>query len=136
VGNERTDDVPAKRSLSQKRQRLRSNPFFLRVHRKHSSLERRLCQTPESAVTRSSMPRGSLLQLVYQSAIAERMPFVILNHAHRQIHAENAGGAAGGAGPRVATEQFRNHERTFSFRSSGPKRWNSSAAPREDWGKC
>ena len=40
-----------------------------------------------------------------KSAIAERIPFVILNHAHRQIHAENAGGAAGGAGPRVATEQ-------------------------------
>src|SRR4030095_14934000 len=78
------------------------------------------------------MLRGSLLQLVYQSAIADRIPFVILNHAHRQIHAENAGSAAGGAGPRVATEQFRNHERTFSFRSSGPKRWNSSPAPRED----
>src|SRR5262249_39375012 len=35
----------------------------------------------------------------------------ILDYAHRQIHAKDAGGAAGGARPRFATERFRNHER-------------------------
>src|SRR5436189_2748126 len=79
---------------------------------------------------------GSSLQLVCISAIAERIPFVILNHADRQIHAENAGGAAGGARPCVATERFRNDERTFSFGSSESKRWHSSPALGEDWGKC
>jgi len=36
--------------------------------------------------------------------IGNRRAFSILNHAHRPIHAENAGGPASGAGPRVATE--------------------------------
>src|SRR4030095_12985916 len=75
----------------------------------------------------------SLWPSVYQSAIAERIPFVTLKDAHRQIYAKDAGGAAGGAGPRVATEQFRNYERTFSFRSSEPKRWDSAHSPREEW---
>src|SRR5205814_1551197 len=79
---------------------------------------------------------GSSLQLVCLSAIAERIRFGILKDAHRQIHAENAGGAAGGAGPCVATEQFRHYERTFAFRCFGPKRWHSASAPGEDWGKC
>ena len=30
--------------------------------------------------------------------VGNRRVFVILNHAHRQIHAEDAGGVAGGAG--------------------------------------
>ena len=38
VGNERTNDVTAKRALPQKRKRFASNPFFLLVHREHSSL--------------------------------------------------------------------------------------------------
>ena len=38
VGNERTNDVTAKRALPQKRERFASNPFFLLFHREHSSL--------------------------------------------------------------------------------------------------
>ena len=50
VGNDRTDDVTAKRALPQKRERFASNPFFLLFHREHSSLERRLCQTLGAAL--------------------------------------------------------------------------------------
>ncbi len=37
----------------------------------------------------------ALQRLTAARAIAERIAFVILKHAHRQIHAEDAGGAAG-----------------------------------------
>src|ERR1044071_9364973 len=60
VGNERADDVTAKRALPQKRERFASNPFFLLFHREHSSLERRLCQT-----------RGALFLVL---TLAERLP--------------------------------------------------------------
>src|SRR5947207_13534655 len=83
----------------------------------------------------SPMLRRSLRELVYQSAIAERIPFGILKDAHRQIYAKNAGGAAGSAGACVETEQFRNHQRTFSFRSSGPKPWHNAPAVGDDWRK-
>src|SRR6516164_8888466 len=89
------------------------------------------------AIDNSSIPRTRTRKRTKcVQRFGNRRAFVILNHAHRQIHAENAGSPAGGAGLRVATEQFRNYERTLSFCSSGPKRWNSSPAPREDRGKC
>jgi hypothetical protein len=46
------------------------------------------------------------IHVVHLTAIAELTLFVILKHAHRQIHAENARGPAGSAGPRLATERL------------------------------
>ena len=42
----------------------------------------------------------------------------MLKHAHRQIHAEDAGSAAGRAGSCFAGQSSGNHERAFSFRAS------------------
>jgi hypothetical protein len=52
------------------------------------------------------MTWASLIHVVYLTAIAELTLFVILEHAHRQIHAEDARGVADSAGPRLATERF------------------------------
>jgi hypothetical protein len=72
-----------------------SNPFFLRAHRKHSSLERRLCQTPILEFNACESP-------VLDWSIADTVAFTILEYANRQVHAKDAGGATGGTGPGFA----------------------------------
>src|SRR5207302_11261932 len=52
----------------------------------------------------------------------------MLKYAHRQIHAEDAGGAAGGTGSAFAGQSSGNHKRAFSFCASGPGRRHNAAA--------
>src|SRR6266852_5506181 len=65
-------------------------------------------------------------------AIAEWGAFVILRHADRQVHPEDAGSAPGRAGPRFAIEPSGNYERAFSVVAARSERRDHPAAARED----
>ena len=64
--------------------------------------------------------------------IARRAAFHRLHHAHRQVHAENAGGGPGLAGCRVGVQPAGDHERAFPPRAPRPGRRHHPSAAREN----
>src|SRR6266700_3927540 len=86
------------------------------------------------------LPRSSQTLIVVEAFVSNawlwvcrcQLPLLlavhILKHAHRQIHAEDAGGAAGGTGSGFAGQSSGNHKRAFSFCASGPGRRHNAAA--------
>ena len=64
--------------------------------------------------------------------IARQSPLHRLQHAHRQVHAENAGGGPGLAGCCGGVQPAGDYERALPPRAARPGRWHHAPVARED----